>query len=86
MYLTGLLAQTNAETCRSSVFLLAVMFQLFVVNAWLVCPEVIPVFQKLNKPAVIKDATFFIALYNKHSTLDKVEARLDLFAHIAVSS
>ena len=45
-----------------------------------------PVFQKLNKPAVIKDATFFIALYDKHSALDKVEARLDLFAHIVVSS
>ena len=43
------------------------------------------VFQKLNKPAVIK-ATFFIALYDKHSALDKVEAGLDLFAHIVVSS
>jgi len=51
-----------------------------------VCPEVMPVFKKPNKPAVIKDATFFIALYDKHSALDKVEARLDLFAHIVVSS
>ena len=50
---------------------------------WEVCPEVMPVFQKLNKPTVIKDANFFIALYNKHSALDKVgEARMDSFAHI----
>ena len=61
----GLLAQTNAETCQSFVFLLAVMFQLFVVKAWYVCPEVMLVFQNLNKPAFIKDAMFFIALYDK---------------------
>ena len=84
MHPTRLLAQKNAETCRSSVFLLAVMFQLFVVKAWLVCPEVMPVFQKLNEPVVIKDATCFFALYDKHSAL--VEAKLDLFAHIVVSS
>ena len=62
------------------------MFQLFVVKAWQVCPEVMLVFQKPNKPAVIKDATYFIALYDKHSALDKIEARLDLFVRIVVSS
>ena len=46
-----------------------------------------PVFQKLSKLAVIKDATFFIVLYDKHSALDKIEeAKLDLFAHKVVNS